>query len=90
MVLHEALKRRSYWRPAIDALKASLALRDSANVRETYDKLAPSTDSASSTTRSTPTAAQPRLCIQFSERLARGQIDWSQVSSPSTARTRRP
>ena len=27
-VLHEALKRRSYWRPAIDALKASLGLAE--------------------------------------------------------------
>ena len=29
-VLHEALKRRSYWRPAIDALKASLTLAEDA------------------------------------------------------------
>src|SRR6476661_2296856 len=36
-VLHEALKRRSYWRPAIDALNASLTLVDDAKVRETYD-----------------------------------------------------
>ena len=38
-VLHEALKRRSYWRPAIDALKASLAVVDDTKVREAYEAL---------------------------------------------------
>src|SRR5262249_32119645 len=36
-VLHEALKRRSYWRPAIDALSASLTLVEDAQVREAYE-----------------------------------------------------
>ena len=35
----DALKRRSYWRPAIDALKSSLSLADDAQVREAYDAL---------------------------------------------------
>ena len=38
-VLGDALQRRSYWRPAIDALKTSLALADNAQVREAYEKL---------------------------------------------------
>ena len=38
-VLHEALKRRSYWRPAIDALKTSLTVAENAQVREAYDAL---------------------------------------------------
>ena len=38
-VLGDALQRRSYWRPAIDALKTSLALADNQSVRQTYDKL---------------------------------------------------
>ena len=38
-VLSDALKRRSYWRPAIDALKTSLDLVENADVRRTYEAL---------------------------------------------------
>src|SRR5262249_25477237 len=38
-VLGDALERRSFWRPAIDALKTSLALADNSQVRATYEKL---------------------------------------------------
>ena len=38
-VLGQALERRSYWRPAIDALKLSLEIADNQPVREAYDKL---------------------------------------------------
>jgi hypothetical protein len=38
-VLHDALKRRSYWRPAIDALRASLTLVDSTEGRKALDDL---------------------------------------------------
>ena len=37
--LGEAFRRRSFWRPAIDALQASLALADNAAVRQSYEKL---------------------------------------------------
>ena len=76
--LHEALKRRSYWRPAIDALKASLALRDSSTVREAYDKLVAEHGFRILDYKVDADAAQPRLCIQFSERLAPGRIEWAQ------------
>ena len=39
VILSDALQRRSYWRPAIDALKQSLALAEDQKVREGYDKL---------------------------------------------------
>src|SRR5262249_38947754 len=77
-VLHEALKRRSYWRPAIDALKASLSLVEDAGVRESYDKLVAEHGFRILDYKVDADAVQPRLCIQFSERLAAGTIDWSQ------------
>jgi alpha-2-macroglobulin len=77
VVLHEALKRRSYWRPAIDALKSSLTLVEDAKVRETYDALVAEHGFRIVEYKVEAEAALPRLCIQFSERLASGQIDWS-------------
>ena len=38
-VLHDALKRRSYWRPAIEALSASLTLVDTAEGRKALEDL---------------------------------------------------
>ena len=78
VVLHEALKRRSYWRPAIDALKASLTLVEDAQVREAYDALVAEHGFRILEYKVEAEAALPRLCIQFSERLASGQIDWAQ------------
>jgi uncharacterized protein YfaS (alpha-2-macroglobulin family) len=77
-VLHEALKRRSYWRPAIDALKASLALADSAEVQEAYDKLVAEHGFRILDYKVEADSPQPRLCLNFSERLAPGRIDWAE------------
>jgi len=77
-VLHEALKRRSYWRPAIDALKASLGLAADAQVRAAYDALVAEHGFRILEYKVDADSAQPRLCIQFSERLASGQVDWAQ------------
>jgi uncharacterized protein YfaS (alpha-2-macroglobulin family) len=78
LTLHEALKRRSYWRPAIDALQASLALVENPQVREAYDKLVAEHGFRILEYKVDTDAALPRLCIQFSERLAPGQADWSE------------
>src|SRR5262245_27275333 len=77
-VLHEALKRRSYWRPAIDALSASLTLVEDGQVREAYDALVAEHGFRILEYKAEADGAQPRLCIQFSERLAAGQVDWAQ------------
>jgi uncharacterized protein YfaS (alpha-2-macroglobulin family) len=77
-VLHEALKRRSYWRPAIDALKASLSLAQNAQVQEAYDKLVAEHGFRVVDYKVEADSPQPRLCVNFSERLAPGQIDWAQ------------
>ena len=77
-VLHEALKRRSYWRPAIDALKASLILAENAQVQEAYDKLVAEHGFRVVDYKVEADSPQPRLCVNFSERLAPGRIDWAQ------------
>src|SRR5215831_5761835 len=77
-VLHEALKRRSYWRPAIDALSASLTLVEDGQVREAYDALVAEHGFRILEYKVEADSAQPRLCIEFSERLAAGQVDWAQ------------
>lgn len=77
-VLHEALKRRSFWRPAIDALQSSLSIAEVASVREAYDKLVEEHGFRILEYKVESDASLPRLCIQFSERLAAGQNDWAQ------------
>jgi alpha-2-macroglobulin len=78
VVLHEAFKRRSFWRPAIDALRASVALAPNDEARSTLDALIATHGFRITDYRVDSDAAQPRLCIQLSEPLASGQIDWAQ------------
>ena len=80
-VLGNAMQRRSYWRPAIDALKASLALVDAADVRDSYEKLRTEHGFRMTDYATEGDAASPRVCIQFSENLSRGQIDFAKFVS---------
>ena len=80
-VLGDALQRRSYWRPAIDALKTSLALADNGAVRESYDKLRSEHGFRMTDYKAESEMAAPRLCLQFSESLARGQVDFAKFIS---------
>ena len=75
-VLGRALGERKLWRPALDAMRLSLDLREVAEVRGQYEKLRDqhgfrlldySVDSDGST---------PRACFQFSEELAK-RVDFS-------------
>ena len=77
-VLHEALKRRSYWRPAIDALQAGIALNPTAEAQDALEKLVAEHGFRIAEYKVDTDATQPRLCIQFSERLAPGTVDWAQ------------
>jgi hypothetical protein len=70
-VLGQSLSERKLWRPALDALRLSLDLREVADVRGQYEKMRDehgfrlldySVDSDS---------ASPRACFQFSEELAK-------------------
>ncbi|MBA2126468.1 alpha-2-macroglobulin [Hyphomicrobium methylovorum] len=74
-VLGDALKGRSYWRPAIDALKLSLELADNQKTRETYDKLRAEYGFRVTDYKTDNEATPPRLCLQFSEDLSRTQSD---------------
>lgn len=80
-VLGDALQRRSYWRPAIDALKTSLALNDNTSVRVAYDKLRAEHGFRMADYKAEAETAAPRLCLQFSEPLARGQVDFGKFIS---------
>ncbi len=80
-VLSEALQRRSYWRPAIDAMKTSLALADNGAVRESYEKLRAEHGFRMTDYKTEAETATPRLCLQFSESLARGQVDLTKFVS---------
>jgi len=80
-VLGTALRRRSYWRPAIDALKASLALSENSQVRAAYVKLLAERGFRMTNYKTESETVSPRLCLQFSERLSRGQIDFAKFIS---------
>lgn len=76
-VLASALEQRSYWRPALDALKTSLALADNGAVRESYDRLRAERGFRMTDYKTESEAAAPRLCLQFSESLSRQEADFA-------------
>lgn len=80
-VLGQTLQRRSYWRPAIDALKMSLELADNQAARETYDQLRAEHGFRMTDYRADNEATPPRLCLQFSEDLSRTQTDMGKFVS---------
>ena len=77
VVIARTYADRSVWRPALDALRISLDLREVAEVRQQYERLREdhgfrlldySVDSDS---------ASPRVCFQFSEDLPGKRTDFS-------------
>ena len=82
VTLAEALQRRSYWRPALDALAASLALAEAQDVREVYDKLRAEHGFRMLDYKTENETGSPRVCVQFSEALSRaGTVDFSKFVS---------
>lgn len=71
-VLAETLSRRSNWRPAIDALKASLELEDNGEVRARYEALRAEHGFRIINYDVESDVRHPRLCITFSELLKKG------------------
>ncbi|MFM1814471.1 MAG: hypothetical protein RLZ98_1166, partial [Pseudomonadota bacterium] len=71
-VLGAALVRRSYWRPAIEALKASLQLAENAEVRQPYEALMAEHGFRIVNYEVESDLKEPRLCIRFSELLQKG------------------
>lgn len=80
-VLGQALERRSYWRPAIDALKMSMELADSQPVREAYDRLRAEHGFRMTDYKADNETTPPRLCLEFSEDLSHTQGDVSKFVS---------
>jgi len=69
--LADLLARRDQWRPALDALKASLERRDSADVRKTYEAMRAEHGFRILDYKVDNESALPRVCFTFSEPLAR-------------------
>jgi len=70
--LGKALAERSMWRPAIGAYAASLDVRQSQSVRAAYEMLRAEHGFRVLDYTVESDAASPRICVQFSERLAKG------------------
>jgi hypothetical protein len=74
--LGEAFRRRSLWRPAIEAYRQSAALEENAVVRTAYESLRAEHGFRMLDYKIESDAQSPRLCLQFSESLAKGPVDF--------------
>ena len=70
-VLADVLARHEEWRPALDALKASLDRHDSVDVRKTYEAMRAEHGFRILDYKVDNESALPRVCFNFSEPLAR-------------------
>jgi alpha-2-macroglobulin len=70
-VLGRAMSDRKLWRPALDALRMSLDLREVAEVRGQYEKLRNEYGFRLLDYTVDSDSASPRACFQFSEELAK-------------------
>ncbi len=70
-VLGRALSERKLWRPALDALRLSLDLREVAEVRGSYEKMRDEHGFRLLDYTVDSDSASPRACFQFSEELAK-------------------
>ena len=75
-VLGRALGDRKLWRPALDAMRLSLDLREVADVRGQYEKLRDQHGFRLLDYSVDSDGASPRACFQFSEELAK-RVDFS-------------
>src|SRR5947209_11669447 len=75
-VLGKSLAERKLWRPALDALRMSLDMREVADVRGQYEKLRDEYGFRLMDYTVDSDSASPRACFQFSEELAK-RIDFA-------------
>jgi uncharacterized protein YfaS (alpha-2-macroglobulin family) len=75
-VLGRAMSERKLWRPALDALRLSLDLREVAEVRGSYEKLRDEHGFRLLDYTVDSDSASPRACFQFSEDLAK-RVDFA-------------
>lgn len=76
-VLAGFLKARSYWRPALDAYKASLTLRPDETLAQIYKELRAEKGFRITNYKMNSDLLNPRLCVQFSENLFARGTDYS-------------
>ena len=76
-VLAESLAARQQWRPALRLYKASLALAPNADVQQAYDEAFNEHGFRMLDYTSDNESNSPRICVQFSETLAKGRIDFA-------------
>lgn len=72
-----AMERRSYWRPAINAYKASLSNKEDPVVRKAYKQLRAQHGFRVMDYKVDSETETPRACIQFSEVLSKARIDFA-------------
>ena len=70
-MLADLLARHELWRPALDALKASLDRRDAIDVRKTYEAMRAEHGFRILDYKVDNESTSPRVCFNFSEELAR-------------------
>jgi uncharacterized protein YfaS (alpha-2-macroglobulin family) len=70
-VLGQSMSQRKLWRPALDALRLSLDLREVADVRGQYEKMRDEHGFRLLDYTVDSDSASPRACFQFSEDLAK-------------------
>lgn len=70
-VLGRSMSERKLWRPALDAFRLSLDMREVADVREQYEKMRDEHGFRLLDYTVDSDAASPRACFQFSEDLAK-------------------
>jgi uncharacterized protein YfaS (alpha-2-macroglobulin family) len=75
-VLGRAMSDRKLWRPALDALRLSLDMREVADVRGQYEKMRDEHGFRLLDYTVDSDGATPRACFQFSEELAK-RVDFS-------------
>jgi uncharacterized protein YfaS (alpha-2-macroglobulin family) len=75
-VLGRAMEERKLWRPALDALRLSLEMREVADVRGQYEKLRDEHGFRLLDYTVDSDSASPRACFQFSEELAK-RVDFA-------------
>jgi alpha-2-macroglobulin len=76
-VIGRSYADRSLWRPALDALRVSLELREVAGVRQQYERLREQHGFRVLDYTVDADAASPRACFQFSEDLPGRRADFS-------------
>ncbi len=76
-VLANFLRARSYWRPALNAYKASIDLVDNPEITKIYKALRAQKGFRITNYKINSDLSQPQLCIQFSENLFSRGTDYS-------------